>query len=322
MKHISRIPEEDLQHFGVKGMKWGVRKEESTTRTPLKSLGPDKIVRKTSRGEEVTLSKTPPTKLHELLARMSKSYREEYESSAFLDIRDGQGKKVGEAQVQKKSKDELYLIWLGINQSARGRGYGTAVMNAAKEFGKQEGFKKMVLEVPANSKDARHIYGKLGFKYISEANGGNKDAVWGELANMEYDFAQADHADTADRFLEHFGVKGMKWGQRKKESKVTVVTAPGGKIKTSGGYARKPASDAVKAARLRQRAKTSSVKSLSNDELQTLLKRMSLEKQYKDIQGDNAFRRGVKITREILGIGQLGKQVVSEVAGAVKSVKK
>jgi hypothetical protein len=125
--------------------------------------------------------------------------------------------------------------------------------------------------------------------------------------------------DPVDTVLSHFGVKGMKWGVRKdRPSRVTVSTGPGGRVKTTGGFDRKPSSDAVRAARLGQRAKKSTVRSLSNDELQALIKRKNLEKQYADLQGDNVFRKGVKVVRELLGVGQLGKQVYTE----VKNIKR
>lgn len=128
---------------------------------------------------------------------------------------------------------------------------------------------------------------------------------------------------TADDVLAHFGVKGMRWGQRKdRSSRVTVETGPGGRIKTTGGYDRKPSSDAVSAARLKQKVRKSSVRSLSNDELAKLIKRESLEKQYVSLQGENAFRRGVKVTKEILGIGELGRQVYGVARDAVSAVKK
>jgi predicted GNAT family acetyltransferase len=175
-----------VQHFGVKGMKWGVRRAEKA-HEPLKSLGPDSVTRKTKNGETITLQKVPPNKLQKFLGRHSKNFRKEYASQASLNILDGSGKKVGDALVQKRGKDELYLEWLGINKSARGKGYASAVMQAGRDFGKQEGFKKMVLEVPGNSPDARHIYEKLGFKYKGEVPGG-KDDIWGGLSKMEYDF--------------------------------------------------------------------------------------------------------------------------------------
>lgn len=129
-------------------------------------------------------------------------------------------------------------------------------------------------------------------------------------------------AEEAENFLEHFGVKGMRWGVRKKESRVSVTTGPGGRIRTSGGHNRPPSTDAVKAARLRQKSRKSSVKSLSNEELATLLKRMNLEKQYNDLQGDNAFRKGTKFVRELLSTGRLAKEVIDFGGQVATSVKK
>lgn len=67
--------------------------------------------------------------------------------------------------------------------------------------------------------------------------------------------------DPADLILNHYGVKGMRWGKRKR---------------------RGPASpESVRATAIKNRAKTSSIKSLSNAELQEAINRMNLEQQYK-----------------------------------------
>jgi len=109
--------------------------------------------------------------------------------------------------------------------------------------------------------------------------------------------------------IAHFGVKGMHWGvRRNRSSKIQVQTGPGGHLKTRGGHDRLPSSDAVRAAALRQRARKSTTKSLSNQELRDLLQRMQLEKQYRDLQGDSAFKRGVRVVRELLGAAKLGKE--------------
>ena len=67
-----------------------------------------------------------------------------------------------------------------------------------------------------------------------------------------------------DDFLEHFGVKGMRWGSRKSGS---------GKVG--------PSADSKLSTELRTRAKKSKVKSLSNAELQQAINRMNLEQQFK-----------------------------------------
>lgn len=207
-KFLGEMNSDTLAQHGVKGMHWGQRKDDSGSgRSALKSLGPDSVTRKTASGETVTMSKTPPNALNKFLGRISKNYRASYANSASLVIKDSLGKQVGEAQVTKKSADELNLVWLGIHKSSRGQGYATAVMHAGAEFGRQSGFKKMTLEVPGNSPDARHIYEKLGFKVVKEDLDG-EDPVWGGLTSMEYDFDK----------IKHHGVKGMHWGVRHLET--------------------------------------------------------------------------------------------------------
>lgn len=191
---VEHLDNEELLHFGVKGMRWGVRKERSST-PELKGLGPQSITTKTASGDEITMSQDPPSSLVKFIAAHNTKYREEYGKGAFLTIKDKDGKKVGDAIVEKKSKDELYLLWLGIKKTERGKGYATAVMKAAEEFGRKENFKKLTLEVPGNSKDARHIYEKLGFKVTKESVTTND--IWGGLTEMEYTFSdkKLKHAD-------------------------------------------------------------------------------------------------------------------------------
>lgn len=197
-KYISEV-DSTVEHYGVKGMHWGVRKSEpKSTRSPVKSLGPDSVSRKTASGETITLQKVSPTKLQNFMGRHSKSFREEFGKQAYLHILDGSGKRIGEASIQKRNNEELYLEWLGINKSSRGKGYASAVMKAGRDFGREEGFKRLILDT-VDSPDARHIYEKMGFKYTGEAN------------TMVYEF-DAEHASLSPDSLSHYGVKGMHWG--------------------------------------------------------------------------------------------------------------
>jgi len=292
------IPEEtdpSVEHHGVKGMHWGVRKADSSKPRPeLKSLGPDSVSRKTKSGETITLQKVKPNVLVKSLGRVSKKFREGYSKRASLNILDGSGKKVGEAYVQKKNDEELYLNWLGIDKSARGKGYATAVMKAGRDFGKQQGFKKMTLEVPGRSPDARHIYEKLGFKVTGEDKGPGTE-IWGGLTNMEYNF-DAKHSgfEEVNDFLQHYGTKGMKWGVRKADN-------------SSGSSSSTPASsDANLASATQTKINTGGVKTVSNQELQHLVNRLNLEKQYSQLQATNKsdIQRGHKVVKDILQAGK------------------
>lgn len=92
--------------------------------------------------------------------------------------------------------------------------------------------------------------------------------------------------DTVNDFLEHFGVKGMKWGVRKDRSgssgphAVITTSRPGKKVTAKGGGGRLPHEDAKVAAALAQKARASTTHSLSNEELKLLLTRLDLESRY------------------------------------------
>lgn len=260
-----------LKHYGVKGMKWGVRNSENSNvsgKTSKPSYNEQRKARiealnnremknitvTTKNGETVEMKETKYGKLTTKIAALSKKNFEGAMSYSNFEISAG-GEKVGDASFSKKSKDELYLQWLGVDDHARGKGYGSACFDAAVKYGRSEGVKKITLEVPGNAPDARHIYEKHGFVVTREATAREKkkDPVWGGLTKMELDLTKArlKHSDTLDEesnelelafeqtfagfdteveaalfdrdvehsnvdaFLAHYGVKGMKWGVRK-----------------------------------------------------------------------------------------------------------
>lgn len=90
-------------------------------------------------------------------------------------------------------------------------------------------------------------------------------------------------ADQMEDFLQHFGIKGMKWGVRRDRRAVEVTTKPGGKVRTSGGKGLDAHGDAIRARKAQQRVKGSGLNSLSDAELKKLVNRMNLEQQYSDI---------------------------------------
>lgn len=84
-------------------------------------------------------------------------------------------------------------------------------------------------------------------------------------------------------YIEHYGVKGMRWGKRKDktptEAQVKESLSRKGKTKLTGeGGEKQPAAeDAVKAAMTRQKLKKSGPAALSNGELKELSERLQLE---------------------------------------------
>jgi 2'-5' RNA ligase len=90
--------------------------------------------------------------------------------------------------------------------------------------------------------------------------------------------------------LEHYGIKGMRWGVRNKREMPSAVTpratsiVPHGsrrrtKVKTEGGENHPASDDAVKVAEARVKLKKSGTAALSNQELRDVANRLQLENQ-------------------------------------------
>ena len=102
------------------------------------------------------------------------------------------------------------------------------------------------------------------------------------------DIAMSDEARNGRDFLEHFGVKGMRWGVRNERPGSPVTTESRTraglrgnktKVKAKGGEGQDAHSDAVKVAGKKQILKKSGPKALSDQDLQDIIRRTQLESQ-------------------------------------------
>ena len=359
-----------LEHYGVKGMKWGVRKSEKSSPSGklknYKSKVKDRYNRDQTRelrsvevtskkGEKVVATEDRSYKLASFLSSLKEtSYQDSLDNPSFSITVNGE--KVGESSFSKKKNGEINLVWLGVNPEYRGRGYASSVFDAAVEYGRSEGAKKLTLEVPGNAPDARHIYEKRGFKVTKEPTEKEKktDIVWGGLTHMALDLEDSSlkHIDqddlelekafektfaklpkdveeevfnnmpeaqhnnlTYDNYLEHYGVKGMKWGVRKSDRSTnvsgnTVRSSKRGKIKgvelssDNKKSASQPSDDKTKASILEQKIKSGSTDVLSNKELELVVNRKNLEKRYAEVVSKERDR----------GMVGFGKSVAKELA--------
>src|SRR5690606_39406731 len=111
-----------LAHYGVKGMKWGVRKDVSSNReSTYRSRYQEAKNRELStftvtakNGKTVSVSETPRPLIANYIASLSDKRLDA--SKKFSDFKlSVDGKKIGDASFHKVSDDELNLVWLGVS---------------------------------------------------------------------------------------------------------------------------------------------------------------------------------------------------------------
>jgi hypothetical protein len=169
-------------------------------------------------------------------------------------------------------------------------------------------------------------------------------ALWtGENEGVEFplkkDVLDSDlsMSEAHENFLKHYGIRGMKWGvtrnrdtasgssagakkstakpaakktappAAKKPSKLATA-AKKGAAKTQEAF--KPSQDAISAKKLMARAKLGGVQNLNNREMQHVIARMNLERQYKELYGERQWtNKGLKWAGKFLE--DIGKDVIT-----------
>lgn len=190
-----------------------------------------------------------------------------------------------------QSADVLFFGKYCLNQLTNFRSYLLGDVNIRRSYDSIEQFPEWVphltMGFPATpaKPDNRDFPGtySVGFDRIALWTGDSEGVEFPLKTDSTNDLFMSN---AGKNFLEHFGVKGMKWGVRNSEmgggssSAVAVSAKPGKMVKTTGGKHHAPHEDAVKVAISKQKARKSSTDSLSNRELQDLVNRLNMEQQY------------------------------------------
>jgi|MudIll2142460700_1097286.scaffolds.fasta_scaffold675832_2 hypothetical protein len=115
-------------------------------------------------------------------------------------------------------------------------------------------------------------------------------------------------SEKEDNKLEHIGVKGMRWGVRKS---INSGRSSGKK----GGSKESP--DYSNVSKLRKKK----IKSMSNEEMERVVKRMSLEKRYKEINPSKVKRGSKAVGNAFTTVGQVAGVAASIVTLATLGKK-
>ena len=124
---------------------------------------------------------------------------------------------------------------------------------------------------------------------------------------LERSSIQDTTSEVIDHILEHHGVKGQKWGVRRKATVgpqqviVRDSRVPGSKrLVTRGGRGHPAVPSAVRAREIGQISKKSGLKAISDDDLQTYAKRLQLEQNVKRLRYED-MNFGQRQSAKILG---------------------
>lgn len=197
-----------LYHHGIKGQKWGVRRFQNangslTNAGRSRYLDGDGSLTKAGKspynhgnnsnpkpvvlhkkGESVELHQNPKSATAKFLAKLIPSLKDAQNRYKDYTVCDRTGNKIGNMSTNLDPDGSLNIVWLGINSKHEGNGHGQSAMRTIIDVAKKQGIKKITLEVPTTSPNARHIYEKLGFKGTGEKMLGDEDDVWGGLTKM------------------------------------------------------------------------------------------------------------------------------------------
>lgn len=152
--------EKYLAHHGVKGMKWGVRKQKKNISTI-----------KTKNGETLSIIEK---RNGQFIAKNSNNKKV---GTLFLDENAYGRKEVG---INRKDK-ALHIDWLSISKKHEGKGYGQALMKYVEQYAKDKKYDTITSEVVGVSPNMKHILEKNGHKSYGQV----KAELWGDLTVME-----------------------------------------------------------------------------------------------------------------------------------------
>ena len=143
-----------------------------------------------------------------------------------------------------------------------------------------------------------------------------------------YDLAEVAMGETSEagkEFLEHFGVRGMRWGVRKDRTPLPIAPSAQSvvkrnkniktKITTEGGHNHPATEDALKVAATRQKMRKSGTAALSNKELKELQERLNLEVNVTRLDVQTTTSPGRKFVNKFLADPHKTVSTVNETVG-------
>lgn len=244
-----------LEHSGVKGMKWGVRNDKGHEGESAKTK---KIAKLDKKFEKNASSLNTTLALHNRAAELANSR---------VDAINNKSKYKGQDFTRDSPLRQSYY-------KEHQKSFLDGVTQAAKEMGTNASGTKQytIIETTSGGWDV----------YVTDVQ--HADEKTPEFSvDVDYDDMghirkvmlpeTAAHADDVEEFLAHYGVKGQRWGVRRRQSQAN-----------------------------RDHATNRKLAAMSDAELQKTVNRIRMEKQYKDLE-KSKIKKGHDTAKTILAVG-------------------
>jgi 2'-5' RNA ligase len=298
----------DIRHHGVKGMKWGVRKIKAGAKAVGRSLAALGAHLADSSWQNSTYSDIKHEAVHNHVAQKLDNRVERLQRSpkyrgkdlkADRDLRHEYRQdvaKVSNAAYRTAVKETYGENYTGTKTAhfvKDIRGARIEVRNKKSGETEAEAPLSSMKEIKKRRKAEAEAFG-LGHADISNApdlvielkEDTNEQIIGVGFVKPSNETLTQSAVDLGAEFiLEHYGIKGMHWGQRKAREVSTQSHVDSGvfkrrtEVRSTGGEAHDAHPDAVTAAVQKQKLKKSGTNALSTQELRELANRLQVENQ-------------------------------------------
>lgn len=296
--------DEILEHFGIKGMHWGVRKASDG---PTPSRAEKKLAKQDAKFEKHAVRGN-----RQVSNEIWNGGAHAFNTSVLPGINSKPEYKNGVAhdpKLQAKYDNEVRdALIKTMDAAALASGY----VNAS-------GTRRFTLVPVENG-------WSLQTKALEHADGLTITAIRSKNGLVEsIDIPELVQSDQYGDMLAHFGIKGMHWGVRRKRDEqghveVAVSKKTGqspSKIEVRKGAGLPASEDAIKTAVYKRVAAKSGTNALTNKELQDLVNRMNLEQQFSKLQPVPANR--LKTTRSFINQTLQDARTINDINNLVRS---